>query len=162
MKRTALLFALVGAVAVSSYALGAATGKPLVATYDKIADGILAANHQETAIITAILASHHEAAEAAAMAGKWEDAAANMALWANEGDNAVGGIRKRLLEGGHHHNAEGEAKGIFEPGYVVVTVAAKKAALAVVAALQAAKDEAGRKSAWDEFSKVCSSLAPTK
>jgi len=155
MKRTALVIAIVAVVGVSSYALGAGTEKPLVATYDKIADGILASNHAETAVIQAILASHRSAGEAAAAAGKWDEAAANMALWANEGDNAVGGIRKRLLEGGHHHNAEGESKGLFEPGFVVVTVAAKKAALDLVAKLQAAKDDAARKAAWAEFAKLC-------
>ncbi len=41
-----------------------------------------------------------------------------MALFANEGDNAIAGIRKRLVEGGHHHNAAGEEQGIFEEGYV--------------------------------------------
>ena len=35
-------------------------------------------------------------------------------------------MRKRLLEGGHHHNAAGEAQGIFDEGYVVVTKAAKQ------------------------------------
>ena len=74
-----------------------------------------------------------------------------MALFANEGDNQIGGIRKRLLEGGHHHNAEGEAKGIYEEGYVIVTKAAKKSCLDAVAALQTAKDDAGRKAAWDAF-----------
>jgi hypothetical protein len=78
-------------------------------------------------------------------------AAAEMALFANEGDNAVGGIRKRLLDGGHHHNAEGEAKGIFEEGYVLVTRAAKAECLAACKALQTASDDAGKKAAWDKF-----------
>jgi hypothetical protein len=153
VKRTALLVGFV-VVAAASYAFGASTDKPLVATYDKIADGILAANHAETAIVRAILSSQRNAGEAAAAAGKWDEAAANAALWANEGDNAVGGIRKRLLEGGHHHNAEGEAKGVFEPGYVIVTVEAKKKALDLVAKIQAAKDDAARKAAWGEFVKL--------
>jgi len=153
MKRTALGVAFV-VVAVASYAFGATTEKSLVATYDKIADGILAANHAETAVVKAILASHRGAGEAAAGAGKWDAAAENVALWANEGDNAVGGIRKRLLEGGHHHNAEGEAKGVYEAGYVVVTAEAKKKALALVQTMQTAKDDAARKAAWGEFAKL--------
>jgi hypothetical protein len=153
MKRTALLIA-VAVVAAASYALGASTEKPLVATYDKIADGILAANHAETAIVRAILQSHRSAGAAAAAAGQWDEAASNVALWANEGDNAVGGIRKRLLEGGHHHNAEGEAKGLFEPGFVIVTTAAKKQALDLVAKIQAAKDDAAKKAVWGEFAKL--------
>lgn len=44
---------------------------------------------------------------------------------ATEGDNAVGAVRKKLLDGGHHHNAAGEAQGIFDEGFVVVTRAAK-------------------------------------
>jgi hypothetical protein len=84
-----------------------------------------------------------------------------MALFANEGDNAVGGVRKRLLEGGHHHNAEGEAKGIYEPGYVIVTVAQKKTALDAVAELRAATTDAARKAAMDKFHAVAGSvLAP--
>ena len=154
MKRIVLVVAFV-LVAAASYALAAvATEKSLVDTYDKIADGILAANHAETAIVKAILAGHRGHGEAAAAAGKWDDVAAHVALWANEGDNAVGGIRKRLLEGGHHHNAEGESKGVFEPGYVVVTVEAKKKALDVVARMQAAKDDAARKALWAEFAKL--------
>jgi hypothetical protein len=80
-----------------------------------------------------------------------------MALFANEGDNAVGGIRKRLLEGGHHHNAEGEAKGIYEAGYVIVTKAAKKSCLDAVAALQSGDDKA-KKSAWDTFEAAAAPL----
>ena len=77
--------------------------------------------------------------------------AAAMALFANEGDNKIGGIRKRLLEGGHHHNAEGEAKGVYEAGYVIVTKKAKKAALRASADMQAANDAAGRREAWKAF-----------
>jgi hypothetical protein len=154
-----ILIAAVALVAVASYALGASTDKALVDKYNKVADDILAANHAETAVVKEILASHRAAAEAAATAGKWDEAAAQISLWANEGDNAVGGIRKRLLEGGHHHNAEGESKGIYEPGYVIVTVEAKKKALAAAAAIQAAKDDAGRKAAFEDFKKACESIA---
>ncbi len=38
-------------------------------------------------------------------------------------------IRKRLLDGGHHHNAAGEAQGIFDEGFVIVTKEAKKSFL---------------------------------
>lgn len=153
MRRVAIVVGFF-VVAVASYAFGATTDKPLVTTYDRIADGILAANHAETAIVRAILASHRNAGEAGAAAGKWDVAAENAALWANEGDNAVGGIRKRLLEGGHHHNAEGEAKGVFEAGYVVVTAEAKKKALTLVQTIQTAKDDGARKAAWSEFAKM--------
>lgn len=161
MKRSILVSA-AAVLALGSYALGASTQRPLVATYDKIADSILAAKHSEKAVVSAILASHRQAAGLAAGAKAWGEAAAQIALWGNEGDNAVGGIRKRLLEGGHHHNAEGESKGLFEEGYVIVTVAAKKQALDLAAALQAAGDDAARGAAVAAFEKLAEELCPTK
>ena len=138
-------------IAAAGFALGAETRKSLVASYDSLADTILGAKKTEHNLVVAILDFHKGAAHRAFKNGKWEEAAAEMALFANEGDNAVGGIRKRLLEGGHHHNAEGEEKGVFEPGYVIVTKAAKVKALAASQALQAATDDAGRKAALDQF-----------
>ena len=151
---------LVGAlvIAAASFALGAETKKSLVATYDTLADTILGAKRTEDNLVRAILEDHAAASRRAFDAGKWEEAAAEMALFANEGDNQVGGIRKRLLAGGHHHNAEGEAKGIFEEGYVLVTKDAKKACLDAAAALQAAGDDAKRKAAWDAFDAAASPL----
>ena len=102
------------------------TPKDMVATYDALADGILALKRAEAGFVRSILDGHRHGAEAHFKAGDMGRAAAEMALWANEGDNAVGGIRKRLVEGGHHHNADGEAKGIYEPGYVIVTKKAKQ------------------------------------
>ena len=158
MKRTAVAAGFL-VVAVASFALGAAeTRKSLVQTYDALATTILGAKNTEKGLVTVILQSHRDAARRAFQAGKWEDAAAEMALFANEGDNAVGGIRKRLLEGGHHHNAEGEAKGIFEEGYVIVTKDAKAKMLAAQSKLLACTDDAGRKSAWDDFDKVAGPL----
>lgn len=161
MKRTLLVTAFV-LVATGSFALGAGTSKPLVDTYNAVADGILAANHAETAVVKAILESHWNAAQAAAQKGDWDGAAAELSMAANEGDNAVGGIRKRLLEGGHHHNAEGEAKGLFEPGFVVVTVANKKAVLDLVAKLQGAKDDAAKKAVWAEIATAVAAMCPAK
>jgi hypothetical protein len=161
MKRAGLV---VGAVVIlaAGFALGAETKKSLVATYDSIADSILSTKKSEANIVMAILESHHRGAEKAFQDGKFDDSASHMALFANEGDNAVGGIRKRLVEGGHHHNAEGEAKGIYEEGFVVVTKDAKKKALDAAAALQAAKDDAGRKAAWDAFAGAAGPLLGRK
>jgi len=92
------------------------------------------------------------------MAKDYEKSAAEMALFANEGDNAIAGVRKRLLEGGHHHNADGEAKGIYEPGYVIVTKKAKQKILAASSALRSAKDDAARKAAWEAFVEAADSL----
>ena len=58
-----------------------------------------------------------------------ENVAAAVGQIGTEGDNAVAGVRKRLLQGGHHANAEGEKQGIYDEGYVVVTKAAKQAFL---------------------------------
>ena len=161
MKRIALVTAFVVAAA-GSYAWGASTSKPLVDTYNAIADSILAAKRSEAAVVKSILESHIAHANAAAAAGKWDEAAAELSLAANEGDNAVGGIRKRLLEGGHHHNAEGEAKGIYEEGYVIVTKAMKKQMMDLVAKLQAAKDDAARKAVWAEIDAAAKAFCPVK
>ncbi|MHC4937460.1 MAG: hypothetical protein ACYTHK_00645 [Planctomycetota bacterium] len=134
------------------------TPKPMADTYSTLADAILAIKKTEANFVRGMLDGHAHGAKAFFMAGQSEKSAAEMALFANEGDNAVAGVRKRLLEGGHHHNAEGEAKGIYEPGYVIVTKAAKKEILAASAAMRAAKDDAARKAAWDAFAKAADPL----
>jgi hypothetical protein len=149
-------------IAAASFAMGAETSKTLVATYDSLADTILGAKKSERNLVLAILGSHFSHAQRAMKDGKHDDAAAEMALFANEGDNAVGGIRKRLVEGGHHHNAEGEAKGVYEAGFVVVTKAAKQKALAASSALLSASADADRKAAWDMFEAVAAPLLESK
>ena len=109
-------------------------------------------------ISCALLDGHRHAAEAMMEAKNFEGAAAQMALYANEGDNAIGGVRKRLLEGGHHHNAAGEEKGTFEPGYVVVTRAAKQTMLDASAKLRRATTDSERTAAWNAFLKAADSL----
>ena len=156
MKTRVLSLTLAAGLAVFSLtsarpAAGQETPKSTVETYSAIADGILALNKAETDVVRVILESHHDAGAALAAHGEWEKAAAEVALFANEGDNAVGGVRKRLLEGNHHHNAEGEAAGTYEPGYVIVTRAAKTKGLAIAAALRQAKTDGDRKKAWNDF-----------
>ncbi len=157
MKPLATLAAAV-VLAAASFALGQETSKDLAASYDSLADVILGAKHTEKNLVRAILSGHRAHAEMFAKRGDGAGAAAEMALFANEGDNAVGGVRKRLLEGGHHHNADGEAKGIFEEGYVVVTRAAKKECLDASMEMQKAADEAGRNAAWARFEKAAAEL----
>ena len=115
----------------------------LVAAYEALADTILGANKTEVKLVQSILAATYAHAQAelvrARDALKTGDAAGARAAVENvaaavgqigtEGDNAVAGIRKRLLEGGHHLNAEGEAQGIYDEGYVIITKKAKQAFL---------------------------------
>ena len=119
------------------------TAPELVATYESLADAILSVKATEAKLVRAILGAAYAHAQAdlgrARAAVKANDAkAAQASLEAlaaavgqigSEGDNAVAAVRKRLLEGGHHHNADGEAKGIFDEGFVIVTRAAKQSFL---------------------------------
>jgi len=129
-----------------------------VAAYDALADAILGLREAESDFVMSILDHHFQAAERAFKAGNWDRAAAQMALFANEGDNAVAGIRKRLVEGGHHHNAAGEEAGTFDEGFVVVTKKAKRRGLAASKALREAQDDAARQAAWGDFEKVANEL----
>ena len=113
------------------------TPAPMVATYGALADAILAVKRTEANFVRSLLDGHYHAAASYSGRGDFQKAAAEMALFANEGDNAIGGVRKRLLEGGHHHNAEGESKGIYEPGYVIITREAKEKALGLSAEMRA-------------------------
>jgi hypothetical protein len=150
-------------IAGASFALGAAeTRQSMVKSYSTLADTILGAKRTEDHLVRAILEDHSAGARRAFDAGKWEEAAAEMALFANEGDNQVGGVRKRLLESGHHHNAEGEAKGIYDEGFVVVTKAWKGKALEASAALLSAGDDGARKTAWAQFAAVAETALKAK
>jgi hypothetical protein len=130
----------------------------LVKAYDALADTILSVRQAEGALVGSILEAHYKAAERAVAHAEWADAAAQMALFANEGDNAVAGVRKHLLEGGHHFNAEGEKQGTFEPGYVLVDQQAKKAMLDATSAMRQAKTDDDRRAAWDTFAKVAGKI----
>jgi hypothetical protein len=158
MKQTILLVA-VALLAGALPAHAQETPKTLVTTYDQLAGAILGVEGAETALVKSILTVHHDAAAAAMKAGNYDAASAQMALFANEGDNAIAGIRKRLLAGGHHHHhADEETSGEYEPGYVVVTREAKKEILAAAAALRTAGDDAGRQAAWEKLETVATKL----
>lgn len=129
-----------------------------VAAYEALADAILGLRAAESDFVMAILDHHFQAAERAFKAGNWDRAAAQMALFANEGDNAVAGVRKRLVEGGHHHNAAGEESGTFDEGFVIITKKAKRRGLAASKALREAQDDAARKAAWSDFDKMANEL----
>jgi hypothetical protein len=120
-----------------------ATPPEMVAAYDALADTILGANKTEKKLVFSILSATYGHAQSelakARQALKANDAAAARAAVENlatavgqigtEGDNAVAAIRKRLVEGGHFANVEGQKQGVYDEGYVVVTKAAKLAFL---------------------------------
>ena len=135
-----------------------ATPGTTVATYSAMADTILALHHTEEQFVRAILDGHIVAALAAKEQGQHERGAAEMALVANDGDNAIGGVRKKLVDGGYNHNAAGEAKGVFEPGYVLVTRKIKEGALAAAAAMRAAQNDGAREKAWTTFADLAQPL----
>jgi len=149
-----------------------ATPAQLVASYDSLANAILAVKTTEDHLVRAILANGYAQAQAAAERAKaaldagdaakarpeLETLAALVAQLGTEGDNAVAGIRKRLLEGGHHHNAEGEQQGVFDEGYVVVTKAAKKTLLDASKAIAGAKDSKALSAAWAPVQSTMSGL----
>ena len=119
---------------------GPTTPPEMVATYNALADAILAVKRTEGDLVRSILAAtnaHAEvqlaraqrsigAGDAAAARAAVEALASDVAQLATEGDAAVAAVRKRLLEGGHHHNSAGEAQGVYDDGFVVVTRSAKQ------------------------------------
>jgi hypothetical protein len=120
-----------------------ATPREIVVAYEALADTILGANKTEEKLVRAILAASYghaqgelararaalKAGDVAGARSAIENVATAVGQIGTEGDNAVAGIRKRLLQGGHHANAVGETQGIYDEGYVVVTKAAKQAFL---------------------------------
>jgi len=133
------LVLLAGAVPARAAEGAGETPSAMVASYKTLADAILAVKKTEANLVRSILTSAHDRAQAemgrarAALKEKdakgaqaaIEDVAAAVGQIGSEGDSSVGAIRKRLLEGGHHHNADGEAKGIYDEGFVIVTKTAK-------------------------------------
>ena len=157
----------------------AGTPAEMVATYNALADGILALKKTEDRLVRSILAAtlaHGQgtlaraqraiaANDAKAASAAVEALAADAAQLATEGDNAVGAVRKRLLEGGHHHNAAGEAQGIYDEGYVVVTKKAKTALLEssrAIAGMAAAPKADALAGEWKKVEGVAAGLMKAK
>jgi hypothetical protein len=155
------------------------TPAEMVATYSSLADGILALKRAEEDLVRSILAATFahgqvslgralaamEKGDAAAARKAVEALAADAGQLATEGDNAVGAIRKRLLEGGHHHNAAGEAQGIYDEGYVIVTRAAKAKLLAssrALGAMAAAPEADALRAEWKQVKAVVAELMKTE
>jgi hypothetical protein len=159
----------------AAFAAQPATATPadMVAAYNTLADTILGAKHTEENLVRSILAATYQHAEAMMERAKGKIAAGQAAgteieavaslvsQLASEGDASVAAVRKRLLEGGHHHNAEGEKQGLFDEGFVVVTRAAKKAFLdasSAIGKLAASKDAAALQTAWQPVAQQYGSL----
>jgi hypothetical protein len=152
-----------------------ATPPELVSAYDDLASAILAVKKTETSLVRSILATTYGHARAAyeraqramksgdsqAAQKALEDVAAYVAQLGTEGDNAVAGIRKRLIEGGHHHNALGEAQGIYDPGFVVVPKTVKKELLEAsrnIAQLAKAPNEDAIAREWKKVEQLWANL----
>ena len=183
MRKLTLFVAIALITIVAAPVQAQETPKPMVDTYSALADAILGLKHAEVAFVTTLLESHYGHAQAATMKGDYANASAQMALVANEGDNAIAGIRKRLVDGGHHHHhADGEghhhaddeghhaddegshhaddaSDSEYDTGFVIVTKAAKAEMLAASAAMRSASDEASAKAAWDKFAAAYAALS---
>ena len=162
MLRKPILVVFILALGVAPMCFAQETPTRVVAGYDALADSILAMRVAESRFVASFLDGHRRAAAARMTEGKWEACAAEMALFANEGDNAIGGVRKKLLQGGHHFNADGEEKGIFEPGYVIVTKQAKVDILAAAKAMRRASSDVDRQEAWKKFESIAADLLSGK
>ena len=112
--------------------------KSAAATYEHLANAIIAIEATEDELVRSILIGYHSAAQAhlkAAIrdepgrAGHLEAAAAEVANIANEGDKRIQSIRQRLAKAGHTHNTDVETKG----DYMFVTNREKKELLDVAA-----------------------------
>jgi hypothetical protein len=182
LKKLVVVCALVVAGLMAMPATAQETPASMVDTYSALADAILGLKKAEVSFVTSLLESHYQHGMAAAMKGDFAGASAQMALVANEGDNAIGGIRKRLVDGGHHHHhadgeghhhaddeghhaddagshhADDEGDAAYDTGFVIVTKAAKAEMLAASAAMRSAGDEAAAMMAWEKFAAAYGAL----
>jgi hypothetical protein len=145
-----------------------ATPAQLVASYNSLADTILSAKKTEWNLVDSILATTYGHGEAVLAqirekqkAGKdakaeTEKLATLVSYLGNEGDSAVAGVRKRLVEGGHHHHATAEQQGKYDEGFVIVTRTAKKVfldAAGQIGKLAAAPNAAALEAEWQKVRK---------
>lgn len=162
IRKITSLTTLAAMLALAGVAAAQQTPAPMVATYSSLADAILAVKQTEHDLVASLLATHYQAARTKFTGEHYKAAAAHMMLFANEGDNAIAGIRKRLLDGGHHHHSDGEAQGIYEPGFVIVTIKAKEAIMATATDMRQAADKAQARGAWEAFEAVAAPLLGTE
>lgn len=168
----ALLVSLLVTAGVATAATQSNTPPELVKTYASLADTILGAKQTEAELVRSILSAAYRHAETTLAKAKKKIESGNareeiealadlVSQLGNEGDAAVAGIRKRLLEGGHHHNAAGEQQGIYDEGFVVVTKAARKVfldAASRIGKMAAAPDARALETEWQAVEKQYQAL----
>jgi hypothetical protein len=93
--------------------------KSAAATYEHLATAIIAIEQTEDELVKSILLGYHAAAQGhlnaavrdeAHRAMHLEDAAAEVANIANEGDKRIQAVRQRLAKAGHTHNTDAVTK----------------------------------------------------
>lgn len=114
----------------------------LAGVYQTVADSILANKNSEKNLVLAILKVERDlvvealdraaASESGGAGAELQSAARRLGEFATEGGAIIEPIRNRLLQGGHHHHASDSGpEALFDSGYVVLTKALKREALAL-------------------------------
>jgi hypothetical protein len=111
-------------------------GQVAASTYEHLATAIIEIERTEDELVKSILIGYHTAAQnhlkaaardAQGRAAHLEEAAAEVANIANEGDKRIQAVRQRLAKAGHTHNTDVETKA----DYIFVNNREKKALLEV-------------------------------
>ena len=143
-------------------AIAQETAPGMVKTYDALADTILSVKRTEVGFVRALLEGYMEAARTDYENRDYKGAAAKIALFANEGDNAIAGIRKRLVDGGHHHHhASDEDTADYDQGFVIVDKAHKASLLELAAQMRQAKKKTVT-TVWRNFESTADALLATE
>jgi hypothetical protein len=186
MKRASIIMLCLFAALVSTAALAqmkvpegrpASTPAQLVEAYDSLADTIIAVKKTEWNLVHSILAmtySHAQGtvAEAKAKIKAGKDARADIEKLAalvsqlgNEGDAAVAGVRKRLVDAGahhhHHHHAKKDEEPTHDKGFVIVTREAKRGLLEAagrIGRMAGSPDAAALDAEWGKVQSLFQSL----
>jgi hypothetical protein len=153
----------------------AKTPAALVATYDSLAEILIAGKKAEWNLVHSILGATYQHAQATMMSVSMTleaggDATAGIEKLASlvgqlgtEGDAAVAAVRKRLIDAGHHHHATAADEEMYDLGYVIVTRDAKKVFLAAagsIGKLAAAPDKAALAAEWKKVQEQFKALHP--
>jgi hypothetical protein len=124
-----------------------AESRAAAATYENLANAIIAIEKTEDELVKTILMGYHAAAQRHLRMGMrdeanrkahFEAAAAEISNIANEGDAAIRAIRQRLAQAGHTHNTDVETK----EDYLFVASREKKELLALAQKVAQMGDDA--------------------